>query len=253
MKISVWSAFASNNSGSYTIVGVFGEAAAAAEVARELAAVCAAHSAWHEANTWGASEGSPLHAFIVEHGLRWEPSRGGGDEWPQHGPMPSVAAIGPRVIVHAPYTVTMPPTFGELIYARGGRVEIEMNHAHEPIVAEIGIGWVYGTDAELVVRESGAVRAAIEADPIVQAALQRDGHGPDAPPRPGALRFRAARDWMEPALTAGALFDDLVGGVRAIAAIAERHGARHTLHVFEALDRDHPLAHFPEERTWPSS
>jgi hypothetical protein len=49
---------------------------------------------------------------------------------------------------------------------------------------------------------------------------------------------------MEPPVNVGALFDDLIGGVRAIAAIAERHGGRHTLRVFEAVDRADPLAHF---------
>jgi len=243
MKIRVWSAFASNNSGSYTIVGVFRDAAVAAEVAREIAAVCEAHTAWHADHAYDDATTSPLHAFIVERGLRWEDGRGGGDEWPEHGDPPTCAVIGHRVVVHAPYTVTVPPTFGELFYARGGRVEIELDHAHEPLVAEVGIGWTYGTDAELVARERAAVQAEIASDASVQEALEREGVAPDGPPLPGALRFRGPRHWMEPALTVGARFRDLVGGARAIAAIADRHGAYHSLRVFEALDPDDPLGY----------
>ena len=37
---------------------------------------------------------------------------------------PSAVAVGRQVMVHAPYTVTLPPVFGELFYAMGGRVGI---------------------------------------------------------------------------------------------------------------------------------
>lgn len=246
MKIQVWNAFASNNSGSYTIVGAFRDVAVAADVAREIAAVCEAHSAWLGEHSNADMTGSPLRAFIVEHGLRWEDGRGAGDDWPHYGDPPTAAAVGHRVIVHAPYTVTIPPTFGELIYARGGRVEIELDHSHEPLVVEVGVWWAYGTDEAIVARNRAAVQAAIEADPVVQAALARDADESAGPPRPGALRFRGPRHWMDPAVTIGALLRDLVAGARAIAAIADGHGAHHTLRVFEALDERDPLGYLAE-------
>jgi hypothetical protein len=246
MKIQVWNAFASNNSGSYTIVGAFRDVAVAAEVAKEIAAVCQAHSAWLGEDGDSGMIGSPLHAFIVEHGLRWEDGRGSGDDWPHYGDPPTAEAIGHRVIVHAPYTITIPPTFGELIYARGGRVEIELDHAHEPLVVEVGVWWAHGTDEAIVARNRAAVRVAIEADPAVQAALVHDDDDSPGPPRPGALRFRDRRSWMDPAITVGALLRDLITGARAIAAIADAHGARHTLRVFEALDERDPLGYLAE-------
>jgi len=236
MTIKIWNAFASNNSGSYTIVGVF-QKAIAAELARELAEMCEANHAWMEVAD--APPPSPLETFIATHGLRARTAVEWGDDWPQYGPAPQVGAIGHRVVVHVPYTVTMPATFGELFYQRGGRVEVELNHAHDPVVTEIGIGWKYGTDEALVASEAAAVRAEILADPVVAAALRETPDAsPVAPPR-----FRAARGWMEPAVTVGAVFYDVVAGARAIAAIAERHGAHHTLRVIEALDANDPVGY----------
>ena len=135
MRIRIFSAFASNNSGSYTIVGRFADEATAAEVARIAREASDAHDAWHSVNEWDDAGPAPLDDFVRAHGLR-EARHGRGDEWPCHGAKPSAVAVGRQVMVHAPYTVTLPPVFGELFYAMGGRVEVELDHAHDPIAVE---------------------------------------------------------------------------------------------------------------------
>jgi hypothetical protein len=46
VKIKIWQAFASNNSGSYTIVGSFGTPEQAAEVAAALREMAERHTVW---------------------------------------------------------------------------------------------------------------------------------------------------------------------------------------------------------------
>ena len=130
MTIKIWNAFASNNSGSYVIVGSFPSEALAAEVAAELLEVACAESAWLE-----KEEGpSPLDLLADKIGA---PREERGDAWPEHSNSahPDVFAIGHQVFVHSDYTVTMPRLLGHAMYARGGRVQTELNHAHRAIIA----------------------------------------------------------------------------------------------------------------------
>ena len=115
MRIRLFSAFASNNSGSYTIVGRFADEAAAREVARVLEAASDAHHAWHRENDWTLEGPAPLDDLVRDHGLR-AARHGRGDEWPCHGAKPSAVAVGSQVLVHAPYTLTLPPVFGEDLF-----------------------------------------------------------------------------------------------------------------------------------------
>jgi hypothetical protein len=144
MRIRIFQAFASNNSGSYTIVGRFREAAVAEEIAGELQTVLAEHAAWiKEHGDYTKAGTTPLEAFAKARGLS-EGSIGREDDWPEsYADPPSALAVGSQVLVHAPYTVTMPRLFGEYVYKRGGRVDVEMNHAHEPLVATFTL-WVRG-------------------------------------------------------------------------------------------------------------
>jgi hypothetical protein len=143
MKVQIWNAFASNNSGSYTLVGSFRDAELAAEVAAELARVSAEHEAWiQEWSQKGWSKAptpSPLEAFVLRHQLtraEWA-GAGVGSDWPAYGEdnTPVVWAMGHQVFVHHDYTLTLPGAYGEFFYKRGGRVEAELGHTHHPLVA----------------------------------------------------------------------------------------------------------------------
>lgn len=134
MRVRLFDAFASNNSGSYTIVGTFETAETAADVARVLAAVCDEHARWmeNEKNPLENSESAPLVQWARGNGLT-EPTPGCSDDWPQYGPAPTVCAADRFVLLVAPYTVTMPKVFGEYFYRREGRVQVELDHAHADV------------------------------------------------------------------------------------------------------------------------
>jgi hypothetical protein len=136
MRIRLFHAFASNNSGSYAIVGSFQDASTAEEVARLIQEVSDEHHAWHEAHPWDNEGESPLDVFVRREGLRAvKPGR--EDAWPGYGEKPTAIAAGRQVLVYVPCTVTMPAVFGELFYAKGGRVDAEIDHAHEDIAVEV--------------------------------------------------------------------------------------------------------------------
>ncbi|MDI3281861.1 hypothetical protein [Polyangium sp. 15x6] len=140
MRIYLFQAFASNNSGSYTLVGTFKDEATAEEVARLLAEVSAAHSAWLE-RTCGVDDGpSPLDELVQREGLRGD-KPGRYDDWPDYDDPPQVVAAGLQVLFHSSFTLTIPAVIGELFYARGGRVQMELDHAHEEIAIEFAY-WI---------------------------------------------------------------------------------------------------------------
>lgn len=124
MEMRVWNAYASNNSGSYTIVGSLPSHEVAASVAAELRELIEAQTTWLEETSKTRLE--PLAEFCRVHGLRARPDAGTWDDWPR------VAQLGNQVVVHHEYTVTLPRLFGELFYKRGGRVQHEEDHAHHP-------------------------------------------------------------------------------------------------------------------------
>src|SRR5262245_48079148 len=172
MRVRVWNAYASNNSGSYTIIGALPSDDVAREVADELRAMIEAHTAWHD--TWdGKADDSdaPLAAFCRKHGLAWSPGDGGWDEWPEHNEdnRPRVATVGHQVIVHHGYTVSLPRTFGEFFYKKGGRVEHEENHAHHPIVtiATFWWGWTKQDAARMEIERPRLVATLMAADSAI--------------------------------------------------------------------------------------
>ena len=144
MRIKLWNSFASNNSGSYTLVGEFDEDARARAVGDELRRVCDAHEKWldePDGRTRPAST-SPLGQFVLDNELAAAVSEGSTmDDWPEHGSPPRVEVVGSRVVLHVDYTVTMPRCFGEFVYREGGRVAVELNHAHHPLIVRFMI-WV---------------------------------------------------------------------------------------------------------------
>lgn len=225
MRIRLFSAFASNNSGAYTIVGRFADAEAAAGVAELLQGVVDAHSAWHEANPWEEGGAAPLDDFARAQGLR-EARHGRGDEWPQHGAPPTVLAVDRQVVVHAPYTVTLPPVFGEAFYAAGGRVEVELDHTHERLAVEFS--W-YRADLKYGDPRIGPALDDFEARlrPVLDALLtlgETDGRPTVAPAwhRDGFGQRHLS-----------AVFVDLVAGVRAVQAVADACGMKLSVRVAE--------------------
>ncbi|AUX44677.1 uncharacterized protein SOCE26_061440 [Sorangium cellulosum] len=241
MRIRLFNAFASNNSGSYTIVGSFRDAATAEQIARLVQEVCDAHSAWREARAGaqesGPGEGeSPLEAFARREGLRAD-SPGRDDDWPDYGDSPAAVAVGHQVIVHAPYTVTMPPVFGALFYAKDGRVETELDHAHEELAVEFsywpaGVRWDDPGAAERLDVFERRVAAEL---PAWTSRSEHDRRPPIAPAwHSGDFHSRHL----------SAVFADLVEGVQGVRRLALEHGMRLTVRVEEcphgAVD---PLVH----------
>src|SRR5262245_41236079 len=102
MQIFLFQAFASNNSGSYTIVGTFRDAATAEGVAKTLTEVTTAHGAWHDKHSWDLDGTSPLDEFVRQFGLH-ESKPGRDQEWPNYGDDPTVLVMDCQVLVHAPY------------------------------------------------------------------------------------------------------------------------------------------------------
>lgn len=244
MRVRVWNAYASNNSGSYTIVGELPSEQVAQEIADELRAMIAAHTAWYEQKADGASTGapagdSPLVAFAKQHGLKWQERLGSDDEWPEYSQdnNPRVLAVGHQVIVHHDYTVTLPPTFGEYFYKRGGRVSHEENHAHHPIVTVASYWWGWSKE-EQALRDQQLPQLIAEltrADGVL--ATQRGYvHAP---------AWHTARGGFgDPPFTVGVIFDELLDGIAKLRAIGEAHGAKLHLRLHEAPSEEHdPFTH----------
>jgi ribosomal protein L7/L12 len=225
MRIRLFAAFASNNSGAFTIVGRFADADAAAGVARLLQGVADEHSAWHEANPYEEQGAAPLDAFARARGLR-EGRHGRGDEWPQHGAAPTVLAVDRQVVVHAPYTVSLPPVFGEAFYAMGGRVEAELDHTHERLAVEFS--W-YRADLNYGDPRIGPALDDFEAKlrPVLAGVL-----APGETDRRPAIAPAWHRDGFGQRHVS-AVFVDLVEGVRAVRAVADACAMKLSLRITE--------------------
>jgi hypothetical protein len=239
MRIRVWNAYASNNSGSHTIVGRLPSAEVAERTANELRDVIDAHTAWRE--TWDGKtslEESPLAQFCKSQGLPWSEGDGGWDDWPEHSDdnRPHVVVSRAQVIVHHEYTVSLPPTFGALFYKRGGRVEYEENHAHHPIVVIAKFYWGWS-------KEQRAVQD-IELPRLLAALTGADGTLTASNLRDVPSAWRAGGDRFDEApLTVGVVFDDLVAGVAALRGKANAHAAQLELRLAEAQSDNDPLIH----------
>jgi ribosomal protein L7/L12 len=225
MRIRLYTAVASTNSGSYTIVGRFRDAATAEEVARVIQEACDAHHAWHEENSWTDDGVSPLDEFVRREGLSAE-KPGRNDEWPQYGDKPTALASGRQVIVHAPYTVTMPAVFGELFYKRGGRVEAELDHTHDDLAVELaywpdGVSWSDPRRGDLL----DAFEARLH--PELPAWTARGEHDK----RPAIAPVFHRGFWGSRHLSA--VFVDLIEGVEGVRRIARETGTHVHVRVWE--------------------
>lgn len=222
MRIFLFQAFASNNSGSYTIVGTFRDEAVAQSVAATLSKVTADHDVWHKKHEWDEDGISPLDEFAKQFGLH-DSKPGRGDEWPNYEDSPTVLVSGEQVLVHAPYTVSMPRVYGEFFYANGGRVQVELDHAHDDLAVEFTFWLNYN-------------------DPAKEEKL--DAFEARLRPELGALAERREYDRrppIEPAWFRGAwglrhlsvVFRNLVDGVAHIGGVAKEMGIHSRLNVRE--------------------
>ncbi len=239
MKIRIWNAFASNNSGSYTIVGSFRtiETAQAAEV--ELKKLMETHDHWlsaFDATTYLGGP-SPLDDFVNKHGLQSGAGAPNDDSWPQfaYDNVPQVIAVGNQIIIHHNYTVTLPRLFGEYFYKLGGRVVHEINHAHHPLVSvfRLFVPWQEREKVNAAVQTKLALERLNAADGPLILHIKKDA------PKPA---WQTSEDWDEPALMVGAIFEDLIAGFAAVQDIAR--ACQLTVHVsiFEPFNDSDPLA-----------
>ena len=234
MRIRVWTAFASNNSGSYVIVGRFPSAELAAEVAGELREVVGAHHAWKTAeDSPRPPDGpSPLAVYATALGLT-HVDEADRDDWPQYSRQgaPGVWAIGHQVFVYCDYTVTLPRAFGHVFYARGGRVDTELDHAHHPIVATFEIYFPWQT--RKIEAVPGDVQRIVDALCADDGALVLHRVPCQAPGWRGATAETAAV-FGEGDLVVAAVFEDLAAGFAGVQAAAAAVGALVRVRVAEA-------------------
>lgn len=143
MKIKIWQAYASNNSGSYTIVGRFPDAEVAQQVACDLNQLLGKYNEWVFFDKQYTEE-SPLAEFARQHGLTFEPGNS-EDDWPMAlsddvlPEPPRAIALRDKVLIHHHYTILLPAILGQYFYARGGRVSREITMALEPLLAKFVI------------------------------------------------------------------------------------------------------------------
>lgn len=231
MRIRVWNAFASNNSGSYTIVGVFEDEATAAGVARELGPIFAAQTAW-------ARDGkgpSPLEEYAAALSLPWKEEY---ECWPRYGgkDVPDVVAVDTHVLVHHEYTATLPRLIGHLFYARGGRVKSELDHSHGKLVTVIEAWWLHTPELKPRIPELGARALAALQAPLAE-------HGD--PAVRAACRFQADA-FMHAPLRVAAVFTDMAAGFVAVSEVLRGLEARVVADVHEAVDEADPIAPWRE-------
>ncbi len=233
MKIQLWNAFASNNSGSYTIVGAFREAGLAARAAELLTPVLAAHTQWHGSEANPPIAESPLAIFARAQGVDEDSV---DSEWPMYGEsnIPQVAALEWQLLIHHSYTASMPRFFGAWIYALGGRVTCEIDHAHAPLVFshELWLPWdnlgeekraQALVDFSRALAEPTAAFRTFLGDPP-QARVVASAHG--------GVRLLA-------------IYEDVVGGCDAVRALATGHGMNMRIEIREADDAQDPLTGWP--------
>lgn len=231
MRIRMWNAFASNNSGSYTLVGRFRTEDDARSLAAQLERVFAQHQAWVDSES---KDEPPLSVLAREQALasndpigRWD------DTWPHYGSPPEVLAVGTQLLVHVPYTISMPRLVGELMYRRGGRVEAELDHTHHPLLLQLEVwaDWQLG-DHERP-RRTHAFRQSVESGAFAPALVPPPYDARE--PWPPAFRERECLEvTMAPT--------DLVLAARLADELATAHGVQLRIRVFESpYEHGNPL------------
>jgi hypothetical protein len=167
--------------------------------------------------------------FAERNGLSSYEGMGAGDDWPEYSQQdhPEVWTVGSQLFLYSDYQVTMPRIFGQLIYARGGRVEYEVDHAHHPMAALFEIYWPWeGKTKEKVAEGVEKILRALHEDPRFY-----ENQSEGAPYH----AWRAGTEWMEPDLRIGAAFANLITGFAAVDAAAQAAGAHVNVRVHESF------------------
>jgi MoaA/NifB/PqqE/SkfB family radical SAM enzyme len=131
----IWSAFSSNNSGDWTIVGRFKSVELAHQAADALHQLSRAHEAFvssPEGHAWlkehdyyGTWPTPPLQQFGVAHGFDWS-TNGDGLWWEEEGcgaPVLTAGAVDNSVVVYHPYCMGLPEAPFRKFFAAVGATE----------------------------------------------------------------------------------------------------------------------------------
>jgi MoaA/NifB/PqqE/SkfB family radical SAM enzyme/ribosomal protein L7/L12 len=252
----VYAAWASNNSGSYTLVGSFGDRDVARAAGERLATLFRDMHAFYterEAEVRrliAAGEKrivlpeveTPAHRLVAAEGLTPLPADfEDADSWPSDGGSAegNVLVTGQQVIVHVGWTVTMPRALAELFFKAGARIDLELVHSHHPLVAVATLHLTAGGQSAEAREARRAALASLRAelDTLLLAPRPPRWVGDDEPRTPHAWR---ASDYV---LELGLVPQDPVPELAAVRTIAERHGAEMHVRFFEALSEGgDPLA-----------
>lgn len=233
MRIRIYRSFASNNSGSYTIVGSFATAELAEEVARALRAMIAEHDAWVQRSDGAVlrnANDTPLARFARAAGLEAFADEGCHDDWPMApgATAPVVAHAQRQVLVHCEMTVSMPRLLGAYLFSRGGRVDVELDHAHHVLVAIFELWFPYECRVALGQSQVDAALAQL-AERLLAGVLREHA-------QPGIAPVSVEGAWGERRL--GVVFGDLIAGVEAVRAVVAEAGAEMRVRLHEALTEE---------------
>ncbi|WPB77022.1 hypothetical protein KYC5002_49590 [Archangium violaceum] len=241
MRIHVWNAFASNNSGSYTIVGRFPTEELAARVAAELSQVLEEHERWRRSpgsRLEDPENPSPLRVLTQTYSLTQSEA-----DLADQGEL-RVWSTGHQVFLHDPWTLTLQDSYEEYLRVRGGKVETRIRHAHGCIVSLFEL---HGTLPKKTKAETVSA--------VVEELYADDGPLVTLAPFDVQPAWREGSRPGEPVLTLGGVFQDLdlAPGYTAVEGIARRHGLRVSVRVSEDQSPGDPLgwlrpSHPPLER-----
>lgn len=229
MRVRVVQAFSGNNSGSYVIVGTFDDAAVPAALAAELTEVFAAQARWLALASAERAPTSPMHEYAKAQAIETKPTVGAGDDWPLYGGTPTAVASPSQLLVFVDYSVTFPRFVGELFYRRGGRVSVELDHAHEAIVIahELWLheGWNRKDEAA---RAVAGFRTAVESGALDALYATPMGKDPRPPPILGPAFWPGALELIH-------VPSDVAEGVSVVSALAAAHGLSTRFSLHESL------------------
>lgn len=223
MRVRLFRAWASNNSGAYVLLGRFHHAAVAASVASTLNEALAAHDAWVLSRPPSKGD-SPFMAFAQAHGL---PMQDGWVPW-THGMRCEV--LDTQVLLDG-YAAEMPSAFVAFVAKHRGHVESEIIHAHGAVIVRVNLWMKDGYRPERAADAAAArarFEAAIESDPELTEALAGDPRWARSARRPHVIEgdgYHSFELIVAPC--------DVAKASRAIRRCAQAEGLTTLFHAFE--------------------